>query len=89
MPLRTFLSTSINPSVAAVHARDHAHWRNSRAYVFVISIVSPTRALWGQFRSFREFELLFPPGAVLDIQGVHHIAGGLYDIVEANLMGFI
>jgi len=88
IPFRTFLSTSISPSVAASHARDHAHWNNGRAYVFVITLAIPAKALWGQFRSYREFELLFRPGAILEVHRLHRVDGGLYDVVEATLVGF-
>jgi hypothetical protein len=84
--VRSFLSTSINPAVAAAHARDHAHWANARAYVFVIRLTHSAKALWGQFRAYREYELLFPPGAHLVVQAVHVVRNGLYDVVTADLV---
>lgn len=91
VPLKTtrhharFISTSLSPSVAAIHAtRSTSNRKNIKKVVYVLTLTDSIRALWHHDpHSSGEYEFLLPFGLAIDI--TNRYQGIDMDVVEATV----
>jgi hypothetical protein len=80
----TFLSTTLCPSVAAVHARDHAAHQHAKGCIWIIETARPVTALFVPAGKPLEYEVLMSPDQVLVVCKTE--TSGPFDIVTATLL---
>lgn len=79
----SFISTSLDPTVAVYHARKRGSKSGTHPVVYMLTVAAPTHAIWGNGGGLEEWELLL--GAGLTCAHVQTYPGERFDVVEATI----
>jgi len=79
----TFVSTSLDPTVAIYHAMKKWNAIKCRPVVYQLSLRDDLPAIWGNGGGLKEWELLLQYGLSCTVSQIH--TGSRFDIVEATI----
>lgn len=79
----SFVSTTLDPTVAIYHAVKRGLANKARPVVYMLTLSAPLHAIWGNAGKLKEWELLLNAGLACAHLRTH--AGNIFDVVAADI----